>query len=63
MYRVYVKQQGSKRAKLLGEDGLIDKLIHANMYTQDQLYALKAEVVYMERHNPNCTFTIRQFTM
>lgn len=62
MYRIYGKKKVAKRFQAFDATNgcLVSKLIHATVYTADQLRGLRREVEYMNDHNADYVFTIKK---
>lgn len=62
MYRIYGKKKTDKRFKPYDSTNgkLTTNLIHATLYTDDQLPGLKEEVSHMNTLNPGHTFKIKK---
>jgi hypothetical protein len=62
MYVVYGKLKTEKRFKPfdMNNNRFVVNLIHATVFDESQLEALKREVEYMNEHNPDYIFEIRK---
>ena len=62
MYIVYGKRKDERRFRPFDMNGnrFVTNLIHATIFTNEQLPKLREEVEFMNEHNPDYIFEIRR---